>query len=410
MKRGSVLVEPGIRRLPDGRYEARVTRTVPGEGRRDSAAIFDRIGEARAFRAAFRARRIYERMGAEPPPGLLPRPTLKRILDAYVAECRALGLEPSTIRALEGLCRTICKALGPARPVPLTRSDLITFATWARAHTKTRGDLIARAFVVIRTAHKRAGLPRPEAPEVRFERGRRLQPSRDVAIRFVDALEWGSAERTAAELILFTAARLVEVCRLTVADVDFKAGVLTTETRKGPKGRRRAHVPQPITPELRRVLLAAIPPGAKPDLPLVRVRGHAIVDAAPLRKRLQKASVRAGLDPHITSLNWLRNFALSELVAHGRELQEAADQAGHATPRTTLTHYISDEVKRVKAWEERKEMAGVLAVRRRLPVPLSGGESPTGGAVEGQNGPVSGSDSAPDAGGSGAVNSSDSIP
>jgi integrase len=337
----------------------------PRTARHEISRTFRTLPEARLFREAWVRDRQFETAGLRAPETRRPRLTLGAILDAYLEESKALGSDPETIRAFAQLCKTIRRGIGDARRVPLAREDLVEFASWARAHTKTRGDLIRRAFIVIRTAHKRANLPRPDAPDVRFERGSRIRPAPAVALRFVDALTWGSPERTAAELVLYTAGRLEELLRLRVGDVDLAAGILRTETRKGPRGSRKATVLYPIAEGLRRVLEAAVPPGAPADRHVVLLRGHALKSASPLRKRLLAASTRAGIDPPITSLAWIRNFALSALVEAKIPVEVASRAAGHASVRTTEVHYV-----RAALWEGRLTASAALAALRAGTKPL----------------------------------------
>lgn len=337
----------------------------PRNARKEISRTFKTLPEARLFREAWQRDRQFETAGLRAPETRRPRLTLRDILERYMAESKALGSDPETIRALSQLCHTIRRGLGDARRVPLAREDLVEFASWARTHTRTRGDLIRRAFVVIRTAHKRANLPRPEAPDVRFERGGRIRPVPAVALRFVDALTWASPERTAAELVLYTAGRLGEVLRLRAGDVDLAAGILRTETRKGPRGGRKATVLYPVAEGLKRVLEAAIPPGAPADRPVVLLRGHPLKSASSLRKRLIAASVRGGIDPPITSLAWLRNFALSALVEAKVPVEVASRAAGHASVRTTEVHYV-----RAALWEGRLTASAMLAALRAGTKPL----------------------------------------
>ena len=349
-------------------FDVRISVGPRGK-RHELSRTFKTLPEARLFVEAWRRDRQFETAGLKAPETRRPRLTLKEILNAYLEESRALGSDPETIRAFTQLCKTIRKGLGDARRVPLAREDLVEFASWARDHTKTKGDLIRRAFIVIRTAHKRANLPRPDAPDVRFERGSRIRPKPAVALRFVDALTWGSPERTAAELVLYTAGRLEELLRLRVGDVDLKAKILRTETRKGPRGGRKATVLYPIAKGLQRVLEAAVPPGAPPDRHVVLLRRHAIKSAAPLRKRLIAASARAKIDPPITSLAWLRNFALSALVEAKIPVEVASRAAGHASVRTTEGHYV-----RAALWEGRLTASATLAKLRSGTKPLEEAE------------------------------------
>src|ERR1017187_1078050 len=252
-----------------GRWLPRFTQKQGDNSRQDVTRTFERKDDAQDWLIEQRNRRRFVSAGL-PAPAVEAAPgTLKQILDDYQAELESEPHSDGHRRRVGQIAATLCKALGENHPVPLTRDDLLRFASWARRHTKTKGDLIARAFVTVRTAHKLVGLPRPEAPAVRFERGARLQVLHDRVLRFLNAMPLGSPEKTAAEIMFRTAARLTEILRLKVGDVDLEHGVLRIETRKGPKANRVRTVEHPIKPDLQKILEAAML-DLPADKPLIR--------------------------------------------------------------------------------------------------------------------------------------------
>lgn len=400
-------VEPGIyARTPAGapkrQYGVRISRGPRG-ARKDTIRPFPSLKDARSFKDALQVQGAYVKAGLRPP---IARPdrTLRELLNDRLGDMRAAGRAKETVRAYTNLANTICRGLGEHRRVPLSYADMVDFMRWATIEhgTKTEGDLIQRAFIFIRTAHKKAHpepLTRPECPEVRVRRGHRIRPPVDVAIRFVNALLWGSPERTLAEIMLFTGARLEEVCRLQVEDVDFDAGILRTENRKLRSGPET--VEHPLEPELVRVLEAAIPPDAAPTLPVVRMgTDREVESASPFRKRLVAASKRAKIEPPITSLAWIRNFALSRAVDAGIPIEVLSRLAGHASVTTTERHYVS-----TKMWPQRKLAARTFAaLRSGVPDPHTDPNEPTRAHDSGGNESAGGADSAtkdaPEPGGS----------
>ena len=154
-------VEPGIYRRPQGDYLVRLVRH--GE---EFTRVLDRLEDARRLK---RERRL-ARAGMILPG---PRVLLKTILDTYADELEAQG--GTDAPRLRRLNARILGFFGEHKPAPLGKDDLLALRKWVLSDTKSGGDLYRRACVVIRTAHRRAGLPPPDAPPLRIERrGRRV--------------------------------------------------------------------------------------------------------------------------------------------------------------------------------------------------------------------------------------------
>ena len=365
------LTIPGLSQRADGRWLARFTQKQGENARYDVTRTFERKSDAEDWIIEQRNRRRFVSAGLPAPAVEAPSLTLGQILGDYEAELQNEPHSDGHRKRVGEVAKTLCKALGENHPVPLTRDDLLRFASWARRHTKTKGDLIVRAFVNVRTAHKLAGLPLPVAPAVRFERGGRLQVPHEHVLRFLDAMPIGSPEKTAAEIMFRTAARLTEVLRLKVGDVDLAIGVLRIETRKGPKANRVRTVEHPITPDLQKILEAAML-DLPEEKPLIRLRGRAVREPASLRKRLVRASgvARAAVlrehprmaawgpekvFPTIACLAWMRNHVVTQLVETGTRIETVSRLAGHATVATTQRFYDKS-----RGWAERVAAAEKL--------------------------------------------------
>jgi integrase len=354
-----------------GRWLARFTQKQGDAARYDVTRTFERKSDAEDWLIEQRNRRRFVSAGL-PAPAVETAPgTLRQILSDYEAELKSEPHSDGHRRRVGQIAATLCRALGENHPVPLTRADLVRFAAWARTHTETKGDLIARAFVNVRTAHKLAGLLPPEAPAVRFERGGRLQVPHEHVLRFLNAMPLGSPEKTAAEIMFRTAARLTEVLRLKLGDVDLAAGILRIETRKGPKANRVRTVEHPITPDLQKILEAAML-DLPTDKPLIRLRGRAVREPASLRKRLVRASSAARaavlrdhprmaawkpekIFPTISCLAWMRNHVVTQLVETGTRIETVSRLAGHASVTTTQRFYDKS-----RGWAERVAAAEKL--------------------------------------------------
>jgi integrase len=190
-----------------------------------------------------------------------------------------------------------------------------------------------------------------DAPPLRIERrGRRvLGPEETRAL--LAALPWGSPERAVAEIMVLTAGRLREVLRLRAGDVE--GAILRMRSFKGKEVAVRDH---PITPRLRAVLASVLPPDSPPERHVILLNGRPPKEEASFRKRLLRASERAGIVPPVGGLAWLRNAALTALVEGGAPIEVVSRIAGHASVKTTERHYD-----RAVLWKERIAAAEMLA-------------------------------------------------
>lgn len=170
------------------------------------------------------------------------------------------------------------------------------------------------------------------------------------------APEQGSAEglRDAAMLELFiaTGARISELARLDVGDIDLKEGTARL-FGKGSKER--------IVPLYRRAVdkTRAYLSGGRPLLLAVQQRGDSLsrnplfvsargraMDAAALRYRFDVLKRRAGIPSDITPHTMRHTFA-TDLLAGGADLRSVQELLGHASLSTTqiYTHLTPDRLK-----------------------------------------------------------------
>ncbi len=362
-------VDRNVYRMPDGRFLVRLTRK-DGDERHETVRILETRAYADEFVRRWKTARSFATAGLAPPvsPEVLlkaSKRTLGTILLAYEKELVKLGRAPATIRSLQTTAKFLKEGLGEDHAVPLTRADLVELVAWGLRERNTKGDALAKAFVAVRTAHRRAGLPPPDPPELRFEReGRRVLTGEQLAA-LLEAMPWGSTERTAAEIILGTACREIEAFRLKVEDVDLQGGVIRFETRKGPRARRIQSQRVPISPPLAAALRAYAESFGRrraPTEPLLVVgkgKTKRSLKGTSLRKRMMAASARAKLKPYVTSLGFLRNAALTTLGEAKVAVEVASRIAGHASVKTTENHYDG-----AIRWDERVEAVKVLAAAR----------------------------------------------
>src|ERR1017187_10014405 len=144
--------------------------------------------------------------------------------------------------------------------------------------------------------------------------GRVLGPEETRAL--LAALPWSSPERAVAEIMVLTAGRLREVLRLRAGDVE--GAILRMRSFKGKEVAVRDH---PITPRLRAVLASVLPPDSPPERHVILLNCRPPKEEASFRKRLLRASERAGIVPPVGGLAWLRNAALTALVECGAPIE-----------------------------------------------------------------------------------------
>lgn len=170
------------------------------------------------------------------------------------------------------------------------------------------------------------------------------------------APEQGSAEglRDAAMLELFiaTGARISELARLDVSDIDLKEGTARlfgkgSKERIVPLYRRAVDKARAYIDDGRPHLLAARRgrgSGTRDPL-FVSARGRAM-DAAALRYRFDVLKRRAGIPSDITPHAMRHTFA-TDLLAGGADLRSVQELLGHASLSTTqiYTHLTPDRLK-----------------------------------------------------------------
>lgn len=363
--RNAKLVCQNVYRLKSGRWGVRVYQTRDGKQRNRRFMFLDRRA-AEAFARAWAEAHHYLSAGLKPPtlPEREKRRTVADILDAYLTELGTTGRSEAQVEIVQRVRGLVCGrrlksgaftagALGEHHPVPLSREDLVRIAEHVKLHTKSGGYATRRAYVVLRTAHRRAELTFPVPPSVNVERrGRAILPLEQL-VAFLEAMPLGSVERTAAELVLRTGAREAEVLRLRREDVDLEMGRVFLAARK-----RGLKLPaRPISPGLAAVLrpyLATLPDIAPAGTPLLALDGRPLA-AGSLRKRLAAASQRAGLAKPIGGLGWLRNQTATLAIEAGLPVEVARRALGHETSATTERHYD-----RAELWPALERFAAVI--------------------------------------------------
>lgn len=349
------LISKNIYRLKNGRIGVRVYETRDGKECHHRFTFHDRAA-AETFVRTWHEARPYIRAGLAP--AVLPAPetrrTLADILDAYLAELAATGRSAAQVDVVTRVRGLVCGrrlksgafvfgALGEHHPVPLSREDLVRIAEHVKLHTRSGGYATRRAFVVLRTAHRRAELTFPTPPSIVVaKRGRAILPLEQLRA-FLAAMPLGSVERTAAELVLRTGAREAEALRLRVGDVDLEAGLVRLGVRKGggrlDSGTRLDE--RPISKDLAGILKAyvdTLPDILPAETPFLAIDGRELGPET-LKKRLYAASSRAGLSKKIGGLGWLRNQMTTLAIEEGASIEVTRRVLGHTTSKTTEAHY-----------------------------------------------------------------------
>lgn len=172
--------------------------------------------------------------------------------------------------------------------------------------------------------------------------------------RFMEAPERDTAEgqRDAAMLEMFIAsgARISELARLTVADIDAREGFVRlfgkgSKERIVPLYRRAVDVVQRYVQDGRAQLLAATGSTRTTDALFISRRGTPM-DVAALRYRFDVLKRRAGIPSDITPHAMRHTFA-TELLGGGADLRSVQELLGHSSLSTTqlYTHLTPDRLK-----------------------------------------------------------------
>ncbi len=148
----------------------------------------------------------------------------------------------------------------------------------------------------------------------------------------IDAIEVPTYRMLAAT-IYATGLRISEACRLETCDVNAARAVIHVREGKGRKDRL-----VPLVPELL-AMLRAYWKSERPEPPYLfaspQARGPA--RAASLRRAVQLAAARAGIDKHVTP-HILRHSFATHLLEDGKELRLIQAALGHASIRTTTRY------------------------------------------------------------------------
>jgi integrase len=130
--------------------------------------------------------------------------------------------------------------------------------------------------------------------------------------------------------------RAGEIARLTISDIDWRAG---TVTLRGTKSRRQDILPLPVdTGQALADYLQYERPPTSSSAVFVRCRGSLgqPVSSSAIQKVITRAFRRVGL-PH-TGSHTLRHTLACRLVENGSSLKEVADLLRHRSIQTTLVY------------------------------------------------------------------------
>jgi integrase/recombinase XerD len=129
--------------------------------------------------------------------------------------------------------------------------------------------------------------------------------------------------------------RISEACRLQIADVDSKAGVIHVRNTKRNRDRDVMLSPR-LLAELRSYWRRRRPPG--PELFPGRAGAGTTLTRAAVCKALKNARAAAGLDRRVTPHSMRHSFA-THLLEQGTDLRTLQVLLGHASMATTA-HYV----------------------------------------------------------------------
>jgi integrase/recombinase XerD len=280
------------------------------------------------------------------------------------------NLSPLTLRAYRMDLFQLQKFVavrGDCRVDEIDAELVQNFVSWLRVHLECADTSIRRKVAVVRALvrwlEERGVLGRNPfwGVRLRFRCAQRLpsvlsaaQVSLLLAAARRPAGSGGSLRRFAAlrdhallELLFFTGARISELLRLDVADLDLEAGV----TRIKGKGRRERVVyigNKAVLWALRRYLVARRRLLLLEESALfvsVRWRRLSVFAAEALvRRRASSVGILGRITPHV-----FRHTVATMLLENGADLRSIQEILGHASIRTTeiYTHISGDRKRRV---------------------------------------------------------------
>lgn len=164
---------------------------------------------------------------------------------------------------------------------------------------------------------------------------------------------FGFRDRVILELLYSTGLRGLEVCRLSIYDLDLKDGTLTV--RKGKGGKDRVVPLGKVTTQYIREYLANVRPKMMATMPHPDAveRLFFSMQRRPLHPQMlyylvRKSRNKAGL-PHTTSTHSLRHTCGTEMLRGGASVRHVQEMLGHSQITTTqiYTRVVPSDLQRV---------------------------------------------------------------
>ena len=307
-----------------------------------------------------------------------PKP---RLLDATLAALRARHYSRRTERAYVGWIRRLILATGRRHPADLGPQDITAFltslATESRVAASTQNQALSAILFLYRDV-LRSDLPWLD-DVVRAKRPHHLPVvlTRDEVSAVLQTLE--GATSLMASILYGSGLRLLECCRLRVADVDFGRHEIVVRRGKGGRDRRTmlpAHIADRLSSHLARVRLlheADVSRGAGwvelpgalrrkypnagrewiwqwvfpatrhyRDAETGQLRRHHFHESA-VQREFRRAVLRSGILKHATCHSLRHSFA-THLLEDGHDIRTVQELLGHRDVTTTMiyTHVLQN--------------------------------------------------------------------
>jgi integrase len=353
---------PGLYKLADGRYQARVTAKVEGSGKMaEQQRTYPKGTPLKAVLADMDALREDLKRDTPDSP---QRITIASYAVSWL-QARSKLRKPGTIATYRvQLAQHILPELGELYLDTLTRADVEAWIIWAQAQRKPDGSPYARQTVtgwwdllcmLIRDAVADLGLDRDptarlKGPQLKtpLARERRTLSAEQVG-RWLDALEEVAPSRWCEGVVLaYTGMRAGELLAAEWADVDWSSQILTVSksTSKGKLGGtktgtvREVYLPELAVQALRvhqGEQLRAQAPGIETGR-IFPGRGGALRDAKALAVPFEQASRHAGLDIKVTPQVLRRTYNTLGVAARVDRLV-LRRQMGHTREDMTDHYY-----------------------------------------------------------------------
>lgn len=256
-------------------------------------------------------------------------------LRSYLDWCSRKGLDPLQVeyRAFRGYLVELNAAGYTAKTNARRLSAVRTFFKYLNAHDVTQVNPAAAA----------------SSPKLSRDLPRKASESDIQAILTVcedDAV--GSRDQAFLELLYASGARIAELARLKVVDIDFH----DASVRLFGKGSKERIVPlYPVALETVRTYIEhgrqALLGERRSDALFVSTRGRAM-SADSLRRVFKQRAAQAGLDPQLHPHDMRHAFA-TDLVQGGADLRSVQEMLGHSSLSTTqiYTHLSLKHMKDV---------------------------------------------------------------